>query len=162
MIALLAFAGTICLVGWLAVHQITVASLHRAVRRGQIDPRPGTVVRPVRLAALGVNPDAHYRYVPYDVPPGTVLLLDGRAHPMRTYLSLALYDRNLQSSPGRGGPTWVVDPPVDTEGRFALALAHSDPGMPWLDVSAHPRGVLLERHLGPEPTGATRLGAACP
>ena len=53
MIALLAFAGTICLVGWLAVHQITVASLHRAVRRGQIDPRPGTVVRPVRLAALG-------------------------------------------------------------------------------------------------------------
>ena len=37
------------------------------------------------------------------------------------------------------------------------SLAHADPGRPWLDVSAAPRGVLLERHLGGVPAQVSRL-----
>lgn len=153
-VILLAMTGSTLAWVWLVVHQVTVASLHRAVAAGRIDPTLGDEVRPVTLGNLGVNPDAHYRYLPFRVPEGQVAVLEGRTHPRRSYLSVTLYDRLLQSV---DGDTFAVDPPVGADGRFRLVLAHTDPGGPWLDVSQQSEGVLLERHFGPEPVGATRL-----
>jgi len=157
---LLAMTGSTLALVWLVVHQITVASLHRAVASGRIDPTPGDEVRPVTLGNLGVNPDAHYRYLPFRVPEGKVAVLEGRTHPRRSYLSVTVYDRLLQSV---DGDTFAVDPPVDAGGRFRLVLTNKvglpreAPRLVCLDVSKHPEGVLLERHFGPEPVGATRL-----
>ena len=159
LVFMLALTGSTVAVVWLVVHQITVASLHRAVAAGRIDPSPGHQVREVTMGSLGVNPDAHYRYLPYQVPEGKVAVLEGRTHPRRSYLSVTVYDRLLQSI---DGDTFAVDPPVDAAGRFRLVLAHADPGAPWLDVSEQPEGVLLERHFGPAPLGATRVRVVDP
>jgi hypothetical protein len=150
-------AGSLLVVTWAVLHHITVGSLRRAVRRGELDPTPGTQVRPVTLGALGVNPHAHYRYVPFAIPAGKAALFEGRAHPMNSYLSIVLYDRLLQSTL-TSGPAFVVDPTVDPDGCFRLVLSREDPGIPgWLDISAHPDGVLMERHLGPRPPHPSRL-----
>lgn len=150
-------AGSLLLTLWIVLHQITVGSLRRAVRRGDLDAAVGTMVRPVTLGSLGVNPHAHYRYVPFAIPKGQVAVVEGRAHPMNSYLSIVLYDRLLQSTSG-SGPTFVVDPTLDPDGHFRLVLARRNPGVPgWLDISEQPDGVLMERHLGAQPTGVTRL-----
>ena len=107
---------------------------------------------------MAEHPEAVYRYVAYDVPPGTTAVVRGRLRPDARYFSIALYDRWLQTSIA-AGPTYLSSRGLhtDADGGFVLVLAHADPGVPWLDVSAAPRGVLFERHLGGAPATPSTL-----
>lgn len=154
-LALLALFAGLRALAWLAVHQVTVGALRRLVRREGLDLSPGSQVRDASVDALGSNPGLEARYLPFDIRPGQVGILRGESLPGATYLSVVLYDRLLQSLPGR---TWVVDPPRDERGRFTLVLAHEDLGVPgWLDITGAPEGVIWERHVGGAPTERSSL-----
>lgn len=137
-------------------------SLRRAVQRGDLSDIPSEEVRPVRMNALGQNPDITYRYTAYEIPQGKAAVMRGRVHPNATYTSIMVYDRLLQSiRPERTtGPTWVNKEglQLDPRGCFELVLAHRDPGdRPWLDVSGAPRGIVFERHIGAAPDRMSRV-----
>lgn len=152
----ISFGGTLLLLFWGLLHTITVGALHRAVRRGALDPRPGWTFRAVGIGDLGVNPDATYRYLPFSLPPGRHAVVEGRVPEDVTYVSLTLYDPLLQSVEP-DGPGAIVDPPTDPDGHFRVVLADRDPGVPWLDTSTVRAGILLERHLGQGPASPTLL-----
>lgn len=133
----------------IAHDRLAYEPLRRALRDGRLDPAPGGLLRTWRGSGMAEHPEATYRYVPYDVPRGTTAIVRGRLDPAGRYFSIAVYDLWLQSARARG-PTWVSTDSLHAgaDGSFTLVLAHTDPGVPWLDVSTAPRGVLFERHLG--------------
>lgn len=158
-----AFAAmAVCLLLAAVAHdRVAYAPLRRAVRDGRLDARVGGSLRSWRGSGMAEHPEAEYRYVAYEVPPGTRAIVRGRLDPRGRYYAIAVYDRWMQSlsSPG---PTFQSASALEVgpDGAFTLVLAHEDPGVPWLDVSAAPRGVLFERHLGGAPRAVSTLDPA--
>lgn len=162
MLFVLCAAATWTGLCFVAFDAIAYGSLRRAVRRGVLDATPSDQMRPVRMNALGQNPDITYRYAVYELGPGQAARVRGKIDPDAIYFSIAIYDSLFQSIlPERSrGPTLLTERELtpDDGGTFTLVVAPRDPGTrPWLDVSAAPRGILFERHIGGAPPVVSRI-----
>ena len=161
LVALSAAASWMAL-SFLGLDAVAYRSLRRAVHRGQLDDKPGPVVKKADLNAFGMNPHLALRYVAYELAYDEVAVVRGGMHPDSSYLSVIVYDTLLQSVlPQRcPGPTLLTDRELDIDehGAFVVLLAHADPQAgPWLDVSSVAKGVFMERHAEAAPESCSTI-----
>jgi hypothetical protein len=160
--AALALCATGMFVTWAILDLALYRPLRRAAARGDIDQRPGTQLRRFEIRGMGANPDIDHRYLTYDLEPGRAAVIRGRVALEADYYSVVLYDRLLQSVPPSEspGPTYLAarDLRRESDGSFVLVLARRNRNWPnFLDVSAIPRGVVFERHIGAAPPELARF-----
>lgn len=149
MLSLLLALSVVLLVLAVAHDQVAYAPLRRAIREGRLDPTTSDSPRVWTGKGMGTHPEATYRYWPYELTEGEILVLHGQVDPDLVYHSITLYDRRLQSVPSTG-PTFLTGEalPREVDGGYTLTLSWKDPGCrPWLDVSRCPKGVVFERQL---------------
>lgn len=102
--------------------------------------------------AVYTEPGIHYQRGAWDLQPGQVLLIEGKAVAAR-HFSVLLYSRFLNSLDYRNRQVSLTRPRMEvaTDGHFRIAIAGEDPGIPnWLDTEGRPFGLFVIRWLQPE------------
>lgn len=112
--------------------------------------------RTIQVASLGsLCARAHYH-----VPEGKALILEFPAPEQCGYWGMALYNAWDQMLDFSHRQTSLNNSQAvrDRDGRYRLVLAQADPGIPnWLDIGAHPEGVISWRVTTTETPLAPRL-----
>jgi len=91
-------------------------------------------------------------WAPFALAAGEALVIEGR-FPRCRFGNLVVWNRHLQTL-GRPGTRTGLNRKqtrLEPDGRFRIAIAHEDPGIPnWLDTGGETHGVVFVRYLMPE------------
>ena len=162
VLAIMSFFATGMVIAWQLLDLAIYRRQRKAVERGDLDIRPGSELHVFVMNAIGANPDIEHRYVTYHIPPGQAAVVRGSYSPQAAYYSLVLYDLFLQTVPPAEseGRTHYIDRQLtlDEQGQFTVVLARKDRGWPnFLDITALPKGVIFERHIGASPQAKAQV-----
>lgn len=114
---------------------------------------PNHFPQPVKPGDLGLAAfDAAYSMAPFLIGPDDALLLRGR-WPSCRCANVSLWNRHQQTLDyaNRSVSLNRAQTRADADGRFAMVLAHRDPGVPnWLDSEGRNLGLVFWRFMLPE------------
>jgi len=115
---------------------------------------PNEFPKPVKPGDHGLAAaDAAYSMAPFMVPPGQVLLIEGRWPDDCRCANVCLWNRHMQTFDYLNRQVTLNrrQTKLEPDGSFRIAIAHEDPGVPnWLDTERRAFGLVFFRYMLPE------------